>query len=408
MVTVELSNSEIQYEAADEALLPQGDSLRATYKSMFEALELPRTYRVTENYAEANVFVSNPKPSIEELQDGYVARAVDKASYWDESWWRKLSSGLEEHGADPAEAWNVSIAQKHILDVVVDDKRISQSVEVYEVGDIEQDRAAVGVVFDTLRLIDQASGGLIFAGPECPRIILGNGVKLEDIDDGGETGGFAGSGIVYLNMPALKELAQGAGANFHELVATSLVHEVLGHDLERNVTGYAGSYFTEHFDYSDKRENGAMFKNLHESVTPKDSSGPKESRPVREYGRRNPAEDFATSVDATVAEAMGWVTATDKMPRMKSEVDSFRRELVLDLMDRAAVMARSYGDVPGFLGSELRYVTDKSGIATGVEPLRKIEVTTIFGQDAVKEEIQRIVDKFRPGKELIVYHNGAS
>ena len=68
---------------------------------------------------------------------------------------------------------------------------------------------------------------------------------------------------------------------------------------------------------------------------------------------------------------MGWTETTDKIPRYRSELDAYRADLAVALMEDAAQMARQYDGTPGFVGSELRYVINEAGIVTGIEPVRK-------------------------------------
>jgi hypothetical protein len=126
------------------------------------------------------------------------------------------------------------------------------------------------------------------------------------------------------------------------------------------------------------------------------------SSPVREYGKVRNDEDLATSVDTTVGAVMGWKENVDKIPRWRGQIDSYRAELVTELMGVAAEAARRYDNTPGFVGSEIRYTTDTDGNVSGVEPVRKMNVSHTPGQEAVHEELEKVINKYRPGNEFIV------
>ncbi len=383
---------------------PQGDALRSVYRLEFGSLDLPSSYRVTDNYPEANVVLANEGDDsnydLQELRNVFVSQASWKA--YRDSWWANTSLRLKELGADPEQADNFPIAAKHTLDIVVDGNRTGQGFDVFEVGEPEEDREAIATAFETLKIIDQFSGGLLAADPDRPSVILSNGIRLGQNREGGEYGGAAFPGGVVVNMPALKEMAREAGADFYALLSVVIVHEALGHGLERLVKGDSGRYFPEHFKYSYKRVPGEIFDDVHESVVARDALMAASSQPIREYGKTAPSEDFATSVDAAVAEVMGWDKGVAALPRFNSSPDAYRTELVLRLMQEAADIAKKYGYTPGIVGSEVRYVTGPDGNLAGVEPARKVEVTTVAGEQAVREEIDKMVAKYSPGSEFIV------
>lgn len=380
-------------------VLPQGDALKEIYALEFGSLDLPTTSRVTDDFTEANVVSLNTHVGIPELQKLYVAQATENA--YADSWWRDVATVIRERTNEPEQADALRIVAKHTLEVLANDEPNGQNYEVYEFGEKEEDGRAVEVVLDTLQLIDQFSGGLMASDPDRPRIIIGNGARFEQNNGGGEINGVASEKFVYINMPGVRSIAKEYDADFHELLAVVVVHEVLGHALERRVEGYTGMRFEEFFDYSRNKVKGDIFDSIHETITPK-AGGPTESKPVREYGRVNRAEDLATSVDATIADAMGWTETTDKIPRFRSELDTYRTDLALVLMHDAADMASQYDDTPGLVGSELRYVINEAGIITGVEPVRKMRLRSIGGAEAVRQEISKVVDKYKPGNEFIV------
>lgn len=385
-------------------VLPRGEGLRELYQLEFAALDLPDSFRMTDTYAEADVelFTNDsdaPHYGIQEVQGAFVRQAAERA--YQGSWWVNLADRLREKALDPSAVDDMRIAAQHTLDVMVADQPTGQNFEVFEIGTAEEDREAVDVVFNTLTALDQFSGGLMAADPERPRIILSNGIRMQQNRKGSEISGVAIPGAVFINMPALKEQAREAGADFHALLAVVVAHEALGHGLERLVKGDTGRYFHEHFDYSNERQQGDMFHEVHASIKPNDEAAAG-SQPVREYGKVSSSEDFATSVDATVAEAMGWAAGVESIPRFKSTPDAHRSDLAVQLMQEAAIKALSYDHTPGIVGSKVRYITDAEGNVTGVEPERKIEVNSVSGQEAVEEEIKKQVNRYRPGDQLVV------
>ena len=99
---------------------------------------------------------------------------------------------------------------------------------------------------------------------------------------------------------------------------------------------------------------------------------------------------------------MDWSKQVNKVPGMRSVVNAHHRDLVLGLMDEAAEMAKKYDHTPGFVGSELSYTFDANGNVTGIEPLRTMVVKTLYGKEAVQDEIQRTIDAYTPRDQLLV------
>lgn len=387
-------------ESREVASFPDKDEVKETVREALQQSSLPDTYRETDNFSEANVVdisTLDHKPEITRLQHLYADQAAQKASK--DAWWIRMSSALQDLGADRETADTAPLVERHDIAVTVEGKDTGQGFEVFEIGEKEQDEEAVGAVFSALETVDQFSGGLLAASSDKPRIVLLNDVKLGQNNGGGETGGAAIPGVVLLNMPALKEMARESGADFHALVATSTVHEILGHDLERLTQSRTGTYFSQHFNYSREREKGEIFDEVHVSVNPKDET--LHSHPVREYGKVNASEDFATSVDAAVATAMGWSEDIKNLPRFASTEDAHRTELALELMQKAAEAALQYDHTPGIVGSEIRFRTDEQGKVMRAEPLRKMEITTTPGDVALKQEVQKLISEYTPD-ELIV------
>ena len=250
--------SEVNSQVFGEEFLPVDDKLRELYELEFASLDMPTTYRLTDNYSEANVVDANEHITIEELQDFYVSYATERAC--EDSWWTDVSRMVREHSTEPNQADRVKMVAKHTVETLIDDSPNGQSFEVYEFGEKEEDRQAVEVVLDTLQLIDQFSGGLMSSDPNRPRIVIGNGVSLQQNHGGGEISGVASRRFVYLNMPQIREIAKEHDADFHQLLAVVTVHEVLGHALERSMKNYTGLYFGDHFDYSGTKVKGEIYK----------------------------------------------------------------------------------------------------------------------------------------------------
>lgn len=389
----------------DPERLATGDALRAIYSAKFAEMELPTEYQMPQDYRYGDQVFSisdaaSPM-SAEEVHQEFITQATREA--YAGSWWVSVSKTLKNYAADPAQAHDIQLAAKHTLDIVYDGKPTDQRYEVFEIGEAEPDPAASAIIFDTLKLIDQASGGALAANPNRPRVILSNGIRMVENPNGeGEALGFADPSIVLINTSGLRDVAERNGTNFHELLAVTTVHELLGHGLERAVMQNTGRYFPQYFNYSSAHTSGEMFNQVHDTIEPKDAvhAG---SQPVREYGRVSPSDDLATSVDAVVGKAMGWDKSTDKYPRMRSETDAYRRDLVMQLMDTAADNASKYDANPGIVGSEIRYLTDDAGKVVGVEPARKLETTTTSGPEAIKQEIDAQVQKQKPNGIFVIY-----
>jgi hypothetical protein len=334
------------------------------------------------------------------IRDEYEQRNIDQAL--SHSWWTRLTEDLKQHGLDPEQADTLQITAKHTADIVVDgEQQVDQSFEVFEVGETPAEKGSLETTFNTLRLLDQFSGGLLAANPNRPKILLGNDTRLAKNNSGVEVAGTADAEYIFINTSSIAEKAAQVGADEHEVLAAVIIHEMLGHGLERLVEGEAGTYFKKHFNYSKQHVEGKFFDSIHESITPKDDSK-YGSEPVREYGRVNAAEDLATSVETTVGEALGLNNSTNKIETTKGNTDSYRTELVMGLMDTAAQQALKYRNTPGIVGSELRYLHDDEGNLTGVEPARKFDIKTVSGEVAIREEVEKIIDKYRFPDELVI------
>jgi len=336
--------------------------------------------------------------NVDALHKAFLAQVITRA--YEDSWWIHAGYSLKQRGADPRLADNLTVVARHDVQIGVNENTLNQGFEVFELGDPEDDTGVIGTVPQTLNLIDQFSGGLLSADPRRPRIALANGIRLAQARGAGEIGGFNEREVMLINMSALKETALEHGADLHPLLATVIVHELLGHTLESLTEGSVGIYFRKYFNYSDDHTPGHFYDTVHSAIEPLDPSIV--SSPVREYGQVRDDEDLATSTDTTIGDAMGWKEEVDKIPRWRGQSDAYRAGLVTELMEVAAEAARRYDGTPGFVGSEIRYTTDINGYANGVVPVRKMSVSHALGREAAQEELQKVINKYRPGDELLV------
>ncbi len=240
-----------------------------------------------------------------------------------------------------------------------------------------------------MRLIDQFSGGLLSTGEARRPIVLG--VGLED-NAHGDALGFNMDELTFVNMSRLRAAAKKHGDSIHDALAAVIAHEVLGHQLEREVEGEVGRLFNQYFDYSEQKSEGEVSE-IHDTVLPKDTAV--KSEPMREYGKTNAAEDLATSVGGTLAEAMGWYENTIK-------ADPYRRDLVLAMMQSAADKSKTNEGSPGVVGSEINYVRDEATGDLRTVPVRTFELRTVPLEDALSEEIKKLTLELKDTSELVV------
>jgi hypothetical protein len=314
------------------------------------------------------------------------------------AWWYGVQNSLRYNSVEEID--EIQIAAKHTADIEVNGtKEPDQYFEIYEIGEQKADKDSLNTVFETLRLIDQFSGGLLAADPKRPKVILGNDIRLKRNNGGDELKGFATDSFVFINMTGIAESANQVNADYQEILAATVIHEILGHSLEI-LTTKSGAYFKEHFDYSEDKTAGEHFDSIHASITAKDASK-SDSKPVREYGALNSAEDLATTVDATVSEALGFGKSTSKVTKFASKPDEYRKQLAIELMNRAADQAKEYKNTPGFVGSEINYTANDNG-ELKVNPVRELKISSVSGEAAVQDEISKIISKSKFPPELIV------
>lgn len=294
-----------------------------------------------------------------------------------QAWWQQLrENNAKRYLAQISEGIS-HLAASHTVEAIHNGQPTGQKYEIFEFGDTEIDPIVVGAISKALELTDQYSGGYLSTPDGGVRIIL----DTYDRTVNAKYNAFVirGTDIVYLNLTKIRESCIQAGVPLDEGIRQTVIHEVLGHRLEHSMEGYRGMharYFEYYFSYSLERESGILISDIHSSVTSHDPAHA-ESQPVREYGRRSPGEDLATTVDAIVTDAEGWQSAMEG----GSEVDEYRRDIALTLMGQAATRAYQHPYTPGFVGSELRYYHDENGIPISADPARYLKLTTRKGDE---------------------------
>ncbi len=387
---------------ADSNLLLTSPALGAWCRAQLVNEGLPTEFVEVDHWRRADVtFVQDEIPQLtsdivrSEFLDSVQRRASSK------TWWAPMTRTLGELGAASDLPSRMRLNAKHTLDFLVRDRPTGQNFEIFDMGDDDTDEQSLHAVSETLTLIDQFSGGMSSADYQRPRIVLGNNIRLGKNNGGREVKGIATQDCVFLNMSAITERAAEVDINATQLVSSVLVHEVLGHALERHVMGVVDTYFPQYFHYSTERVPGRMFDSIHAEVKAR-KHGYEDSQPTHEYGAINAAEDFATSVDALVGKAMGWVDL-EKVEESRRTPDSYRRDLVMSALNLAAHRARFYDGTPGFVGSNLRHVLDESGDVQAAVPTRTTRVASTTGHEAAQQELDNILDIFRPGDTFKVY-----
>ncbi len=374
-----------------EIVLPKVGELEPIYRSAFENVPLPADFSYTEQFSESNVTCNVDDPTIVDVQNAFRAQATSKAVR--DTWWVKASHSVRPSAVSPEQFDDLVLWAKHTLEVTTQGDKTDQYFEVYEVGTSGADDETRDSVFNTLKTIDQLSGGLSSADAARQSVVLSVGIPMKSNNGSdGEIYGAATDGLIYLNIDHIRRTALEAGVSYPELLSVVLIHEKLGHGLEYLTMGRSGKFLTDYFTYTQPNSRGALYDRIYGQVQPIDpeQSG---SHPVREYGQVNPAEDLATSVDATYADAFAYTQTTDAVPKLRSEIDGYRRDLTLRFFQSAAAKAKMlYPDTPGFVGSE---------IGTDGKELRQLRLKTLYGQDAINDDIEKMVRSLTPEKLIV-------
>lgn len=380
--------------------LVTGNELVALYRRKFGALVLPEAFHYTDDIDTSDIIVDCPDMPVRDLQRTFIEQAAGVAQYT--SWWTQLGEVLRQVGIDGHLNQGIYARAKHNLAVRYDGNPVeNQGFELFEIGEkLESSSKTIDAVVEGLCVADQYSGGLLAAHPDRPRIVVLNGIALRSNDGGGETSGVTYGQTVVLNSDAIRQMAYAVNADYSDLLSVVTVHEVLAHSLENIIRGRSGRYFEEHFKYSKLRKPGDIFSSIHQSIEPVNGTI-RATRPVREYGWRSPAEDFATSVDAMIGKAMQWSMQTDKVPRFKSEPDQYRTELVLTFMLQAAQKAHRYKHTPGIVGCEVRYEHNDGAIVP--RQRRTLELSSVSDDYIMQREMDAIVQIYEPGESFSVF-----
>lgn len=378
--------------------LPVGEALEEYYLHAFDSLDLPETGREAKWDESLDIELlpfAQLDTSSAGLREAFLRQAPRRAQQ--ASWWTQDCSRAEK-SFGIAGLHELPLLGKHHIDITVKGNTVGAGYDVLELNQAA-DPKVIETTIAALKLCDQLSGGLLSAQPSTTRVLLVGGVDTSlEADNRPELIGLATDSATIISIEALKRARGVTEDNFYQLLSTVVVHEVLGHVLEYCVESTYGRNFADHFSYTDFGP-GKLENEIAHTVTSRDPDIP--SQPVREHGRRNSSEDLATSVDATVAAAMGWDKALHGIDRASSELDAHRRDLVLAFLGKAAKKALVYKHTPGTVSSDLVYrEADESGPARH-EPLRHMEVTRFRGNDAVQSELERVVREIAPKGEFV-------
>lgn len=207
--------------------------------------------------------------------------------------------------------------------------------------------------------------------------------------NGGKVGGLAGEYGVLLNLREIRAVAIQHGMDSESVLGAVLIHESLGHQMDRLDNGGVTGNFMNHFNYSKTKKPGNLAKEVHEHITAIDEEHA-DSHPVREYGAVNAAEDFATSVDSMVTRALGSAATLRRSERLASQPDSYREELAMELFEKVARSSKDKtGKGHGFIGSPVSYMDTPDGVR--LVPGRQLEYTNIDASRFISEEVDNYI-----------------
>jgi hypothetical protein len=315
------------------------------------------------------------------------------------TWWAGLSSDLAHRGLSvEAQQEATSLQRKHALELMVNGEPTGKGYEIFECGaDEAVTEQELATAIKTVEMIDQLSGGALVESPSTRRLFLINGADIfsDDAKNKGLFGSTSQTGA-FVNMRRVREAAQENGASTEEILAVTITHEMLGHQLEHATHVPGDRYFNKYFEYSDETQEGQLHKGVR-MVTAKSAEGAG-SQPVREYGSSAVAEDLATSVDALIADTYGWTNSTDKVKTLRSTPDSYRSELAMQLMDLAAAQAAntSAGN-PGAVASPL--FRNESGELVAA---RQFKHHAYEPGEAVAQEYNLLTEPYRTNRPFTV------
>lgn len=335
------------------------------------------------------------------IRDQFINETTEGLS--EHAWWSKTEELLISYGEDPQNAHDaLKLRTAHHFNVFTKEGTQGR-YEVMECGDTEESKLSEEekiAITETLRIIDQFSGGSLTERPEARRIITVHSKMPHPNDPDQDVSGIAFGYGTILNLREIRRLAAAEGVEVGTMLGVILVHEVLGHQLERQSPHGIGQAFREHFNYSEARKSGDMFDGIHEEITPKDSANA-QSRPVREYGYVSPAEDFATTADAMVSDAVGWAKDIEHVERSASVNDPYRAEIVLKVMDQVArAMHEKHGVGVGYVGSPIEYQEGASGLE--VVPGRTLIHSEVPIETVIQDQVSQLLHRYK-GLTKLVY-----
>lgn len=313
----------------------------------------------------------------------------------EEQWWVQLDTVLERGGLPESERVSAQqLIRAHSFDMQVEGHLSEEQVAVYECGNATQDALTEQELEDfkqALTMIDQLSSGALLQGQAARTIVLLEGVPL--LSRGRRVPGLATNKATYIDISFLRE--EKFGAKFSPMLGGTLVHELLGHQLERLVTDGKVDYFNHRFHYSDETVHDERFGEVHTTVTPKDSSQG-DSKPVRRYGYVSNKEDLATSVEAAGTVLMGWEQEYSKIPVKTNTPDRYRSELVIDFLRDAA--HRNGRPEDEGIATPITYAEDEATGQLEVRPARVFERRELDTREVVATAEQQSLDRLK--KEL--------
>lgn len=325
---------------------------------------------------------------LQQVHRDYVEYKVGEAE--DAAWWITLQENVKTQNPPV-------VKSKHVIEVQHGNEPTQDHYDIFEVGDGDITDSEREAIFETVKLIDQFTGGYFSGDKHRKPIVVGSGLKMKNAHGTQEqmVGGFDERNMTFINIDMIRQEGIDWNLDPNTLLKVILVHEVLGHGVEKEVEEYSGDQFRRLFDYSVEKIEGDMFMR-HVSVTPKTIGV--QTSPVREYGYANGSEDRATTVDASMAKIMGWDTEANQSPRSRSVPDEYRWSEAFVLLEYLAEMAAGENGKPGIVGCAIGQDTETGNMV----PLRTFRSHTIDGSEAAELEMKKVIDACKADTELIV------
>lgn len=345
-----------------------------------------------------NTFTAPTDPQEQELLKSEVISGLETRLALDR-WWGGLAESLKRYGLNGEQARSASTIKSVYSVEFAQDGRPQGSVSIYECGEDPEGQMTASeqeALVDTLKIIDQFTGGAFLASEPSRRIIttLSRELIHPESTDSKPIGGLANEKYTLLNLAAIRDSAAEKGLPPETMLGLITTHEILGHQVERLGEGETGTFFKNHFSYSEEKVAGDKFNEVHAEIRPLDESA-SSSRPVREYGATNAAEDLATTseniyldtVDSSLIDRLGGHNR-----------DAHREDLIMQLFDKVAHDTQEKDGVGyGYVGSPISYVEGKNGLT--VQPARETAVHTMTPQEALYREFDEIASKYK-GKPI--------